>query len=91
MLRSHNPAPVAGLWLRADHVLIAAAPPQGLSARNILEGRIITLTPESEGSMLVTLKTEAGPILARVTPDAVRELGLAAGKSAWAVVKVHAV
>jgi molybdate transport system ATP-binding protein len=80
-----------GLWLRADHVLIAVAPPQGLSARNIMEGRIGMLRAESEGSLLVTLVTGAGPILSRVTQEAARELDLKPGEPAWAVVKAHAV
>jgi molybdate transport system ATP-binding protein len=81
----------AGLWLRADHVLIAAEPPQKLSARNILEGRIASLTPEADSSLLVTLETAAGPVLARVTGEAARDLDLQIKKTAWAVIKAHAV
>jgi molybdate transport system ATP-binding protein len=90
-LRRGEDAPSQNVWLRADHVLIATAPPQGLSARNILEGRVSDLRSETEGSMLVEMQTAAGLVLARVTPDAVRELELAEGKSAWAVIKAHAV
>jgi molybdate transport system ATP-binding protein len=90
-LRSAKDGSAGGLWLRADHVLIAVAPPQGLSARNILEGRISMLRAEPQGSLLVTLETEAGPVLARVTPEAARELDLKPGKPAWAVVKAQAV
>jgi len=78
-------------WLRADHVLIATELPQKLSARNILEGRIAAVTPESDSSVLVTMETAAGPLLARVTPEAVRDLELQVKKTAWAVVKAHAV
>ena len=80
-----------GLWLRADHVLIASQKPQGLSARNILEGRVQSLTPELDGSVLLTLATTAAPILARLTPEAVNELQLGQEKTAWAVIKAHAV
>ena len=90
-LRSAKDGPAGALWLRADHVLIAIAPPHGLSARNILEGRIGVLRAESQAGLLVTLETTAGPILARVTPEAARELDLKQGKAAWAVVKAHAV
>lgn len=90
-LRSASEAPIAGLWLRADHVLIATVPPQGLSARNILEGRITGLAAEPGNSRLVTLETQTGPILARVTPEAARELALKKGSPAWAVVKAHAI
>jgi molybdate transport system ATP-binding protein len=81
----------SGLWLRADHVLIAAEKPQGLSARNILQGRVENLTPEPDGSLLLTLATAGAPILARLTPEAVRDLSLQKEKTAWAVIKAHAV
>jgi len=78
------------LWLRADHVLLAAEEPRAVSARNVLAGMVRTIIAESEQSRLVELDTPAGAVLARVTPDAVRELGLAAGNKAWALVKAHA-
>ena len=79
------------LWLRADHVLIASEPPLYLSARNILQGRVASLAPESESSLLVTMETDSGPLLARITPEAARELVLQTKKTAWAVIKAHAV
>jgi molybdate transport system ATP-binding protein len=78
-------------WLRADHVLIATELPQKLSARNILEGRIAALTVESDSSLLVTMETAAGPVLARVTQEAARDLNLQIAKTAWAIIKAHAV
>ena len=90
LLRGAKDASMAGLWLRADHVLISVSRPQGLSARNILEGRIIGLRAESQGSLLVSLQTQGGALLARVTADAARELDLKSGKPAWAIVKAHA-
>jgi molybdate transport system ATP-binding protein len=80
-----------GLWLRADHVILAAAPPLMLSARNILEGVVRDIAPEADGSRLVTLESRVGAILARLTAEAVQELNLAPGKPAWAVFKAHAV
>jgi molybdate transport system ATP-binding protein len=90
-LRSAKADSASGLWLRADHVLIATQPPQGVSARNILEGRIGAMRAESQDSIVISLDTAAGPILARVTPEAARELDLRQGKPVWAVVKAHAV
>ena len=90
-LHSARDAPGAGVWLRADHVLIAAAPPQGLSARNILEGRIAGMKAETQNSLLVAVETQTGTILARITPEAVRELDLQTGKPVWAVVKAHSI
>jgi molybdate transport system ATP-binding protein len=78
-------------WLRADHVLLAARRPEAISARNILEGRITSMTHEEDGAVLVELQTASAPLLARVTGEAARELGLAQEKTAWAVIKAHAV
>lgn len=79
------------LWLKADHVLLAAEHPRAVSARNVLEGRITAVTREESGSHLAELDTAAGPVLSRLTDQAVRELELAPGKKAWALVKAHAV
>ena len=78
------------LWLRADHIVLATERPRAISARNILEGEVAVVRTEADGSRLVELKTSVGPILSRVTQEAVEELGLAEGRRAWALVKVHA-
>ena len=90
-LRSAAQADVQSLWLRADHVLIASEPPKKLSARNILEGRITAITWEADLSLLVQLATAAGPVLSRVTQEAAQDLELQVKKTAWAVIKAHAV
>jgi molybdate transport system ATP-binding protein len=79
------------LWLRADHVLLAAAAPRAISARNVLAGKVAAIAQEEGGSYLVELATGAGTVLSRLTGEAVRELALAPGKSAWALVKAHSV
>jgi len=78
------------LWLKADHVLIAAELPRAISARNVLEGEVAAITQEPGGSHLITLSTHAGTVLSRLTADAVQDLKLAPGKKAWALVKAHA-
>jgi molybdate transport system ATP-binding protein len=90
LLRSAHAPFEQALWLRADHVLIAAELPRAISARNVLEGEIIAVTREAGGSHLVTLSTPAGTILSRLTAEAVHDLQLAPGKRAWALVKAHA-
>jgi molybdate transport system ATP-binding protein len=79
-----------GVWVRADAVMVAAEPPRGLSARNVWEGRVQEMAREADGSVVVWIDTKAGVIPARITSAAANELGLAAGKPAWAVVKTHA-
>jgi molybdopterin-binding protein len=56
----------------------------------VLAGEVKAVTAEGDQSRLVELGTHAGTVLSRVTPDAVRELGLEPGKKAWALVKAHA-
>ena len=80
-----------GLWLRADQVLIATQPPQYLSARNVIPGRVEAVCEDKGGSLLLRLATDSAPLLARLTRDAVRDLALQEGKTAWAVIKAHAV
>lgn len=89
-LRSIHDGDTRALWLRADQVLLASEPPRAISARNILQGEVAAILVESSTSRLVELRTPAGKILSRVTPDAVAELRLAVGSQAWALIKAHA-
>jgi molybdate transport system ATP-binding protein len=82
-------SPVKSVWLRADHVLLASRKPEGISARNVLEGEIVAMTEEG-GARLVELRTAVGTLLSRLTPQAVAELELAPGGKAWALIKAHA-
>lgn len=79
------------LWLRADQVLLAVEEPRAISARNVLAGEVKSVTAENEASRLVELTTQAGTLLSRLTQEAVRDLGFAPGRKAWALVKVHAI
>jgi molybdate transport system ATP-binding protein len=79
-----------GIWVKADSVLIASQQPNGLSARNVWEGRIASIIREPDGSALVSLNTKVGYISSRITPEALAELRLEEGGAAWAVVKTHA-
>ncbi len=80
------------LALRAEDVLVADAPVAGLSARNVYVARIDSL--EATGvdvTLRCTLEVGAGELLARVTPAAVRALGLEAGRAVWLAVKSHSI
>jgi molybdate transport system ATP-binding protein len=73
--------------IRAGDILLAVERPIGLSARNIMEGRIISL--EQRGTLVIT-RVDCGTLFfVHVTPGAVRALGLAAGRRAWLVLKTH--
>jgi len=73
--------------IRAGDILLATEHPRGLSARNVIEGRISSL--ESRGTT-VTARVDCGVTLAvHITPGAVRALELAAGRKVWLVLKTH--
>lgn len=79
-----------GVWVRADSVLLASEEPRGISARHVWRGSVASIVREAETDVLVSLSTDAGHILSRITPDALADLRLEEGATAWAVVKAHA-
>ena len=73
--------------IHAGDILLATQSPVGLSARNILEGKIVSL--EARGT-LVAARVQAGVMFTvHVTPGATRALELTAGKPVWIVLKTH--
>jgi len=73
--------------IRAGDILMAAEQPRGLSARNILKGKIIAL--EQRGAMFIVRVDCGVKFVAHVTPGAVRALELSTGKQVWLVLKTH--
>ena len=73
--------------IRAGDILMATSRPQGLSARNIIEGRIISM--ETRGTLLQARVDCGAEFIVHVTPGAARTLGLAAGSRVWLVLKTH--
>lgn len=73
--------------IRAGDILLATQPPRGLSARNVLAGKITRL--ETRG-VLVEAHVDCGAgFVVHVTPGAVRALELAEGQHVWLVLKTH--
>ncbi len=73
--------------VRAGDILLATVAPRGLSARNVLEGRILSL--EQRGTMVI-LRVDCGvTFIVHVTPGAVRALELSTGRPVWLVLKTH--
>ena len=81
--------------IRAQDVLLATARPAGISARNILEARLLEISNEGEAETgpiaEVALLCGGQRLLARVTRQALRELGLRPGDQCFAVLKTVAV
>jgi len=73
--------------VRAGDILLATEPPRGLSARNVIHGRIIALA--REGPTVVARIDAGAPFVVHVTPSAVDALGLVAGRQAWLIVKTY--
>jgi molybdate transport system ATP-binding protein len=73
--------------IRAGDILLAVERPIGLSARNIMEGRIVSLG--QRGTLLIARVDCGALFVVHVTPGAVRALGLAAGRRVWLVLKTH--
>ncbi|HHS93717.1 MAG TPA: molybdenum ABC transporter ATP-binding protein [Rhodobacterales bacterium] len=82
-------APGTALRLRvaAHDVILSREAPVGLSALNVLPGKVVALHPGEGASVTVAVETSAGPLLARVTRRSVEALGLAPGVTAHAVLK----
>jgi molybdate transport system ATP-binding protein len=74
----------------ADDVLVALQPPTGLSARNVLRAHLASLRNVAgmvHAELALYGAPQAEPLLASLTEEAARELGLAAGLELWAVFK----
>jgi molybdate transport system ATP-binding protein len=80
--------------VRARDVVLATAPPTGLSIRNSFAGRVVEIAPERGPNVDVRLDvgTEAHPVMlwARITRRALMDLGLAPGVRVHALVKTVA-
>lgn len=73
--------------IRAGDILLATEQPRGLSARNVIEGKITSL--ERRGTMVIARVDCGLTFLAHVTPGAVRSLELTTGRKVWLVLKTH--
>jgi molybdate transport system ATP-binding protein len=73
--------------LRAGDILLATEPPRGLSARNVLRGRLMTLG--HDGRMVVACIDAGVPFIAHLTPTSAGSLGLVVGQTVWLVIKTY--
>ena len=73
--------------VRAGDILLAIEQPHGLSARNVLDGRIVSL--EQRGNMVIARVDCGVTFIVHITPGAVRALELVGGRSVWLVLKTH--
>jgi molybdate transport system ATP-binding protein len=75
------------LRIRARDVMVATEKPQGLSALNVLAGRISSMTSGAGPLVDVTIDCNGMLVLARLTRQSTQTLGLRLGQEVYAVVK----
>ncbi|MCX7646003.1 MAG: molybdenum ABC transporter ATP-binding protein [Rhodobacteraceae bacterium] len=79
------------LRIMAHDVILARGRPEGLSAQNILPGRVAAIVPGAGPGAIVHLRVGTEELLARVTRRAVEQLALAPGAPVHAVIKAMSV
>jgi molybdate transport system ATP-binding protein len=84
--RGEPGAPVR-VAVRAGDILLAVERPRGLSARNVIDGRIVSLV--REGPTVVARVDAGAPFIVHVTPGALEALGLAPGRAVWLIIKTY--
>jgi molybdate transport system ATP-binding protein len=73
--------------IRAGDILLAISPPTGLSARNILPGRLVSF---EQRDMIVAAQVDCSlQMEVHLTLAARDALNLAPGKEVWLVIKTH--
>ncbi len=72
----------------ARDVIVASSRPVGLSVRNAVAARVVSVTPDVGRAVLVELDIgRTATLLARITSRASQELELSADKQVWALIK----
>jgi molybdate transport system ATP-binding protein len=73
--------------IRAGDILLATVKPEGLSARNVIPGRIVSV---ERRDMIISARVDCGVEMEVYLTLAARDaLQLAAGREAWLVIKTH--
>ena len=75
------------LHIQARDVMLATERPAGISALNILEGRVMSVTAAEGAAAIVELLCGSEALAARVTRLSVAELGLGPGRAVYAIIK----
>jgi molybdate transport system ATP-binding protein len=73
--------------IRAGDILVANEEPRGLSARNVLRGRLSDLT--AHGPTMVAVVEAGARFIVHLTPGGVASLNLRPGDELWLIVKTY--
>ncbi|SDE27599.1 molybdenum ABC transporter ATP-binding protein [Ruegeria marina] len=79
------------LRIAAQEVIVSRARPEGLSALNILPGTVEQIRSGDGPGALVSIRTKAGTVLARITRRSAAALALSEGVDCHAVIKSVAI
>ena len=75
------------IGIRAGDILLATMPPQGLSARNVIPGHVVSL---QQRDVIVSARVDCGVEMeVQLTLAARDALQLQAGREVWLIVKTH--
>lgn len=74
----------------ARDVMLATTRPEGISALNILEGSVTTITHDTEGMAEVQVDCGGDIIISRITAFSCQRLALEAGSKVFAIIKTAA-
>lgn len=80
----------ASLALRAGDILVATVRPTGISARNILSGRIDAIEDRA-GMVELRVLCGATNFCVHITRGALQNLALELGQSVWLIIKTHSI
>jgi molybdate transport system ATP-binding protein len=72
----------------AKDVLLATKKPEAISARNILQGRVVGVQQRAIEPTVV-VDCNGTPFLSQVTPQSIAALDLHGGKEVWVIFKTH--
>ena len=84
--RAADGSPVR-IAIRAGDILLATQEPRGLSARNVLRGRLASL--DREGPTVMAGVEAGARFVVHLTPGASQSLQLSVGDDVWLVVKTY--
>lgn len=79
------------LVVRAEDVLLAREAPRGLSARNVLPATVVACARVGADVTVRCALPSGLPVLARLTPSALKALAIAPESAIWLAVKSHSV
>jgi molybdate transport system ATP-binding protein len=86
-LGRHGTGQRINVAIRAGDILLSASEPHGISARNVLRGRVVE-TARRGPAVAATIDTGV-PFVVHVTPDGAEAVGLRSGALVWLIVKTY--